>query len=201
MRRARLVMVMTLACCVAYAGGLMASPAQQKVPHDAAYRAAREHLADLLASEEVTKVEVASSSFDEAMQLIYTTVDTYLGRAVGSLGVKDAEEYGVEIIRGLEDHDVHYADQDGLELVGEQRVLISNEDQARQLGELLARVADLIHEGHGGRGVNIRSAARKIFEGMLPTRGTGESLATQYLVRLRLMTDAEKRALVKYATE
>ena len=195
------MMLIVLMSCMAFVGGPVAATAQQKVPHDAAYRAAKEHLADLLASEEVTKVEVASSSFDEAMQLIYATVDTYLSRAVGSLGAETAEEYGVEIIRGLEDHDVRYADQDGLELVGEQRVLISNEKQARELGELLARVADLIREGHGGRGVNIRSAARKIFEGMLPTRGTGESLATQYLVRLRLMTDAERQALVKYATE
>ncbi len=195
------MMLIALASCIGLVGDLVAAPAQQEVPHDAAYKAAREHLADLLASEEITKVEVASSSFDDAMQLIYATVDTYLGRAVASLGVKAAEEYGVEVIRGLEDHDVHYADQDGLQLVGEQRVLISNEEQARQLGELLARVADLIHEGHGGRGVNIRSAARKIFGAMLPTMGTGQSLATQYLNHLRLMTEAEKKALIKYATE
>ena len=111
------------------------------------------------------------------------------------------EEYGVEILRGLNDHTIRYADEDGYQLVGDRRLLISNEEQAKELGELLARVAEMIHSYHAGRGVNIRSAAKRIFEAMLPVQGTGQSLVTQYLVHLRVMTPEEQRALMKYALE
>jgi len=172
------------------------------VPRDAAYRQAREQLADLLASEDFGKVEVAAASFDRAMALIYTAVEGYLDRAVPALGgVDTAREYGVEVLRGLDDHRIHYADEDGYDLAGERRLLIANEEDAAALGELLARVAGLIHDAHAGRGVDIRSAARRIFEGMLPVQGTGQSLVSQYLVRLRTLTAADRRELMRYALE
>ena len=202
MKRNRSVVRLMLVAAILCPVGKMAAAEGPSVPHDAAYQQAKEQLADLVASEEFTKVEVAASSFDRAMEWIYTAVETYLDEAVPKLGSVDtAREYGVEILRGLNDHTIHYADEDGYQLVGERRLLISNEEEAKQLGELVARVAVMIHAAHAGRGVNIRSAARRIFEAMLPVQGTGQSLVTQYLVHLRSMTREERRALMKYALE
>ncbi len=188
------VAVLSAVPCMAAAG--------QAVPHDAAFVQAREQLVDLVASEDFTKVEVAASSFDRAMEWIYAAVETYLDAAIPELGsVESAREYGVEILRGLNDHTIRYADEEGYQLVGDRRLLISNEEEAKELGELLARVAEMIHSYHAGRGVNIRSAAKRIFEAMLPVQGTGQSLVTQYLVHLRVMTPEEQRALMKYALE
>ncbi len=202
MRRDRSSVGVMLLAVVVAAVPWMAAAGQASVPHDAAFAKAREQLADLLASEEFTKVEVAASSFDRAMEWIYAAVETYLDAAVPELGSVDtAREYGVEILRGLNDHTIRYADEDGYQLAGDRRLLVSNEEEARQLGELLARVAELIHAHHAGHGINIRSTARKIFEAMLPVQGTGQSLVTQYLVHLRTMTREERRALMKYALE
>ncbi len=204
MKVMRTVLMFALAgapCAVAF-GQVTAPSPDPAVAHDAAYRQAREQLADLLASEEFDKVEVAAASFDRAMDLIYTAVDAYLERAVPELGgIGAAREYGVEVLRGLDDHRIHYADEDGYDLAGERRLLISNEQEAAELGELLARVAGLIHDAHAGRGVEIRTAARRIFEGMLPVQGTGQPLVSQYLVRLRTLTRSDRRELMRYAVE
>lgn len=179
-----------------------ASVDEPKVPHTSAYNAAREQLTDLIASEEFTKVEVAAASFNRALDMIYTVVETYLDTAVPELGdVQTAKEYGVEILRGLNEHKIRYAGDGGFTLLGDQHLLVSNETEAQELGQLLGMVAVMIHDARVGRGVNIQSAARRIFEGMLPTQDAGQSLVTQYIARLQTMTSAEKRELMEYAVE
>jgi len=193
------VVAVVLAAGVAWA---QATGPETAVPRDDAYRQAREQLADLLASEDFDKVEVAASSFDRAMELIYRAVETYLDRAVPALGsIETAREYGVEVLGGLQDHTIHYADDDGYDLAGERRLLISSESDAADLGELLARTAIMIHAAHPGHGVEIRTAARRIFDGMLPVQGTGQPLVSQYLVRLRTLTRSGQRELMRYALE
>ncbi|HHQ49101.1 MAG TPA: hypothetical protein ENK19_09515 [Acidobacteria bacterium] len=195
-----MVVVMVVVIMTALPG--VAGAATDEVPHDAAYRRAREQMADLLASEKFDKVEIATASFDKAMALIYTAVDGYLARAIPALGgVETARKFGVAILEGLNDHTIHYADEGGYDLVGNRRLLISNQEDAEDLGELLAEVATLIRSAHGGVGVDVRRAARKIFEGMLPVAGTGQPLVRQYLTRLRTMSKAERRALLEYALE
>lgn len=202
MKRSGSVVSTIITVAVLLAAQWTAAAGQSAVPHDAAFEQAKEQLADLVASEDFTKVEVAAASFDRAMDWVYMAAETYLETAIPKLGsVESAREYGVEILRGLNDHAIRYADEDGYQLVGERRLLISNEEEAKELGELLARVAVMIHSHHAGRGVNIRSAAKRIFEAMLPVQGTGQSLVTQYLVHLRMMTPEEQRALMKYALE
>lgn len=172
------------------------------VPRDAAYTKTREQLADVMASEKFDKVEFAASSYDRAMDLIYRAVETYLDRAIPALGgVETAREYGVEVLGGLEDHTIHYSNDDGYDLVGDRRLLISSETDATALGEVLARVAILIHDGHPGHGVEIRTAARKIFDGMLPVEGNGQPLVSQYLVRLRTLTKHDRAEMMRYALE
>jgi hypothetical protein len=171
------------------------------VPHDAA-RQAREQMADLMASEDFTKVEFAAASFDDAMKLIYTAADTYLDRAVPALdGVETARKLGVKVLQGLNDHTIRYADENGYDLAGKRRLLISTQEDAEELGELLARVAIMIHSVHGGVGIDVRRAARRIFEGMLPVHGSGQPLVKQYLVRLRMLSKADRKALLEYAVE
>ncbi|GEM_PF-3461703 len=160
--------------------------------------AVRERLADILAGEDYDRVEFAVSTFDQAMEWIYLAVDTYLDSAIPKLGGPGpAGEYGAEILGGLEDHKVRWADDNGLDLVGERTLLVSSPEEARQLGELLLRTALLIREAGVGHGVAIRSAARKVFETMLPVEGTGQSLVTQYVVRLRMMTESDRKALLE----
>lgn len=176
--------------------------ASQDSNHDAAYRQAREQMADMLASEDFNKVDFAASSFDRAMELIYTAVDTYLDRAVPALGgVETARKFGIHILQGLNDHKIHWADEDGYDLAGKRYLLVSDEADAGNLGELLARVAILIHSANGGVGVDIRRAAKKIFEGMLPVEGSGQPLVTQYLVRLRSLSGSDRKALLDFALE
>jgi len=180
----------------------VAQAAAVGVPHDAAYLRAREQMADMLASEDFEKVEIAAASFDDAMGLIYTAVDGYLEQAIPALGdVDTARKYGVAILQGLNDHKIHYADENGYDIVGKRFVLVSTGEDAKNLGELLARVAILIHGAHGGVGVDLRRAARKIFEGMLPVEGSGEPLVTQYLVRLRSLSKSGRKQLLEYAVE
>jgi hypothetical protein len=134
----------------------------QKVPRDAAYLGAREQMADLLASEEFEKVDVSAASFDRAMDFIYMAVETYLDQAVPGLGdVESAREFGVDVLVGLNDHKIRFAGDDGVSLSGKRRLLISGEQDAKDLGELLARVAMLIDGGHGRPGINARLAAQR----------------------------------------
>ncbi len=190
MRRAGLVAVLavTVGLAVPAAAG-----------EDAARAAVRERLADMLAGENLDKVEFRALDFDQAMRWIYLAVDTYLDRAAARLGGDEAAgEYGAEILAGLEDHTVRYADEQGLEVVGEQVLRVESDEQARQLGELLYRVAELLREAHVGRGVALRSAARKVFETMAPVAGNRQSLVTQYVVRMRSLTPEERRDMVRW---
>jgi len=174
--------------------------ASEEAPNDAAYLRAREQMADLLASEEFERVDISAVSFDRAMALIYMAVDNYLDQAVPGLGdVESAREFGVDVLIGLNDHKIRYAGDDGVSLVGKRRLLISGEQDAKDLGEVLARVAMLIDGGHGRPGINARLAAQRIFEGMVPVQGTGQSLVSQYVVTLRMLTKADSKALVDFA--
>jgi len=103
----------------------------QKVPRDAAYLGAREQMADLLASEEFDKVDVSAASFDRAMDFIYLAVETYLDQAISGFGdVQTAREFGVDVLQGLNDHNIRYAGDSGYALAGKRRVLISGEEDA-----------------------------------------------------------------------
>ncbi len=193
-------LTMMVAIAVAAAGVLEAE--SQAVPHDDAYRQAKEQMADLLASEEFEKVDVSAASFDRAMDFIYMAVETYLDQAVPGLGdVETAREFGVDVLQGLNDHKIRYAGDSGYALAGKRRVLISGEEDAKDLGELLAQVAMMIHGGRKRVSIDTRSAARKIFEGMLPVEGTGQPLVTQYVVRLRMMSEGDRKRILEYAIE
>jgi len=191
------LMVLTMVVVV----GVVEAESQEVTP-DAAYRQAREQMADLLASEEFDKVDVSAASFDRAMDFIYLAVETYLDKAIPGLGdVETAREFGVDVLRGLNDHKIRYAGDSGYALAGKRRVLISGEEDAKDLGELLARVATMIHGGRKRVSIDTRSAARKIFEGMLPVEGTGQPLVTQYVVRLRMMSEGDRKRILEYAIE
>ena len=170
------------------------------VPRDAAFLQARERLADMLASEDFEKVDVSAASFDRAMDLIYTAVDAYLDGSVPLLGdAETAGEFGSDVLQGLNDHTMYYADENGYDIVGRRRLLISSEKDARDLGEVLAMVVRLLDGAHVRPGATARSAARKIFEGMLPVEGTSQTIVNQYLVRLRMLSKADRKELLEYA--
>ena len=189
-----------MAFVVAVTGILEAGP--QEATDDAAYQQAREQMADLLASEEFEKVDVAASSYDRAMTMIYIAVDTYLDQVVPTIDdVELVREFGIDVLKGLNEHRIHYAGDDGYNLAGKRRLLISNDTDAEDLGEVLARVTLLIHGGHGKPGFQAQRAADRIFEGMLPVEGTGQPLVKQYLVRLRMLSKADQKQLVKSALE
>jgi len=180
----------------------MAGAVLPDVSHDAAYTRAREQMADVLASEKFEKVEVAAASFDRAMVLIYTAVERYLDEAIPALGnVDTARTYGVAVLRGLNDARIRWAGEDGYNLAGKRRLLVSNEDDATTLGDVLARVAILIHDGRPDPGADLRRAARKIFESLLPVEGTGQPIVDQYLVQLRMMSKADRKRLLEFALE
>lgn len=196
-RRVAVGMVLAMICGLAAAQSPQAAGAA--APHDAAYLKAREQIVDLLASESVEKIEFVAVTYDEAMKLIYAAADSYLEGAIKPLdGVEPAREYGVEVLRGLEDHKVRYKNEDGIDLVGKRVLSIKTADEAGQLGELVRRVAEIVHEATPGRGVSIRRAAEKVFETLLPSAGTGQSLVTQYVVRLRTMTSSDREQLIEY---
>jgi len=172
------------------------------VPRDDAYNQAREQLADLLASEDIEKIDISAATYDRAMNLIYMAVETYLDRSIPELGdARTALDLGKNVLKGLNEHKVHYKGDNGYDLVGDRNILIAQEDDARDLGELLARVAGMIHEAHGLPGLQAERAARRIFEGMLPVEGTGQSLVEQYLVSIRMLSKADRKMLLKYALE
>ena len=198
--RKRLVGLMVLAIGVAATGVVFAGA--QGETHDDAYRQAKEQMADLLASEEFEKVDVAASSYDRAMTMIYIAVDTYLDQVVPTIDdVELVREFGIDVLKGLNEHRIHYAGDDGYTLAGKRRLLISNDTDAEDWGEVLARVTLLIHGGHGKPGFQAQRAADRIFEGMLPVEGTGQPLVKQYLVRLRMLSKADQKQLVKSALE
>lgn len=192
------VVVMVFLIVVATTG-VMANDAQE-VPHDAAYEQAREQMADLLASEDFERVDISAASFERAMDLIYIAVDKYLELAIPALGdAEAAREFGVDVLQGLNEHKIHYAGDDGYNLVGDRRLLISGEQDALDLGDVVARVAILIEGAHGMPGINVRPAARKIFGGMMPAEGTGQAMITQYLVKLRMLSKADTKLLLDFA--
>jgi hypothetical protein len=200
MMRIRLVGLMVLVIVVAGMGIVGAE--SQEVPRDEAYLKAREQMADLLASEEFEKVEIAAASFDRAMVRIYEAVETYLDQVIPALGdVEITREFGVDVLQGLNEHRIRYSGEDGYDLAGKRRILIANDKDAHDLGELLAEVALLIHSGHGSPGIDVRMAARRIFEGMLPVDGTQQPLVSQYLVRLKMLSKSDRKELLKYALE
>lgn len=179
--------------------GVMATDSQE-VPHDAAYEQAKEQMADLLASEEFERVDISAASFDRAMEFIYIAVEEYLDLAISELEDVDyTREFGIDVLIGLNDHKIRYAGDDGVSLAGKRRILISSEQDAKDLGELLARVALLIDGGRGRPGIDARLAAERIFTGMVPVQGTDQSLVSQYVVTLRMLTKPDTKALVEFA--
>lgn len=199
MRMSRVVLVVFLVLVATT--GVMAEDSQE-VPRDEAYENAKEQMADILASEDFEKVDVSAASFDRAMDLIYLSAGKYLDYAIPVLGdTETAREFGVEVLQGLNEHKIRYAGDDGYSLVGKRRLLISGEQDALDLGEVVARVAILINDGHGRPGINVRPAARKIFEGMVPAQGTGQPIVSQYLVKLRMLTKADTKLLLEFALD
>lgn len=179
--------------------GVMATDSQE-VPHDEAYEKAKEQFADILASEDFEKVDVSAASFNRAMDLIYIAAEKYLDMAIPGLGdAETAREFGVDVLQGLNEHKIHYAGDDGANLVGSRRLLIATEQDALDLGEVVARVAILINSRHAKPGINVSPAARRIFGGMLPVEGTGQSMITQYLVKLKMLSKSDTKLLLDFA--
>jgi len=179
-----------------------ARPTTSKVAHDASYEKVREQLLDVLAAEEYDKVDVRAATFGTAMALLRLGLDTYLEGAIKQLGsVERAGEYGGAILQGLEDAKVRYDDYGGTDLVGGQSLVVHNEAEARDLGAMMLGVSGLLAEARAGHGASLRSAARRVFEGLKVIPGTGQSLVTQYADRLSSLSRSDRDEMIRWIHE
>lgn len=202
MMKGKIMARIHVACLVSFMMLVAMAGTADSVDRDPGYDKVREQMADLLASDQLDKVDFSAQTYDLAMAWIYRAVDTYLeGSAEALGGIEDAGEFGFEVLQGLNKHKVRYMDDDGYDLVGDRDLVVSNEQDAVEMGELIGIVAVMIHDAHAGRGVGIQIAAKRIFEGLFATPGTGQSVIGQYLVQLQDLSETEKRALIEYALE
>lgn len=166
---------------------------------DPAWKAARERLADTLASESVEQVEIKATTFDEAMSLIYRVTDTYLdGAGARFSDPATAAEYGVRVVEGLDKHKVTPTVKS---LVGGEHLVVVTQDDARALGQLLLETATIIRRIDQGGTVrlSIRDTAARIFGSFLYDSEVGIPLVQQYLEQARELAGKPLDDLVRYA--
>ncbi len=165
---------------------------------DPGWKAARERLADTLASESVEQVEIEATTFDEAMNLIYRVTDTYLAGAESRFSdPATAAEYGVRIVEGLDKHTVTPTVKT---LVGGEHLVVASEDDAQALGQLLFETATIIRRIDEGGTVHlsVRDTAARIFNGFLYDSEIGIPLVHQYLAQAQELAGKPLGDLVRY---
>jgi hypothetical protein len=161
---------------------------------DAEITRARDTLADLLASEQIERIDFEAETYDQAMDHIHAAVDTILElNLADSRDIPVLVENASEVIGALNSHKPR-----GLMMTfgkDVDRLPVRSPGEARMLGELVGKTVLLIRERFGEQGVSYGDEATKLFRSAVLDVEEG-SFLVQYLEAIRHIADqpAGKRA-------
>lgn len=174
-----------------------AQPAPPKPDGTGVRAAARQEITDLLASPAVERIDIRATSLNAANSLIERVADTYLDLATAPLGgVKAAGEYGVAVINGLNDHRVKGV----IRILGSATLVVATEQDARDLGTLLALAATSLHrasEGYQGR-ILLRDSAKNLFDAVIADSEGNTPLLKQYLTQVKELSTSSPARLSRF---
>jgi len=145
--------------------------------------ASREILIDLLASDEISRIDFVSTSFDVAIGHIETSVDTMIQYTeVEDFKPEDRARALADVIRALDDFK---ARRDGYNF-GDLTLVILDEADAVQLGELIGLTTMMILEDTASRSM-VDISAKALFRGVTLDSEEGISPVEQLLDHVKIV--------------
>jgi hypothetical protein len=155
--------------------------------HDAELKRAQDTLADLLASEQIDRIDFEAETYHQAMAHIQVVVDTILARNTeGSQEITVFADQAGQVIKALDSHKPR-----GLILtIGKDvdRIPVLDPGEARMLGELVGKTVSLIREQYGKHQVSYYEMSARLFRSVILDVEEGPFLA-QYLDGIQLIAD------------
>jgi hypothetical protein len=156
---------------------------------DASVSAAREQLADLMASDRLDRVDFRAETFDQAMDLVYRAVDTALERCRQDLrDPSDAARVAGDVLEAFNGHTSR-----GLAttLMDSKEFPIANLDDATALGDMVGMATVLVREfaGPDASPERIQKAATNLFTSVAIEPDGGLSYLRQYLEHVQHVAD------------
>jgi hypothetical protein len=160
-------------------------------------KAARDALADLLASDAIERLDFVATSMDQAMRRVDMVAEPFFADAYARLGdVEAAKQQCTAVIQGFNDHTIR------LSSVGRMTgaIEITSDADARLAGELFTAVARLVErlEPKIGEKVPPRRLARKIFSQTTIYETSAASPIAQYLETVAGLAERSDEQLLRY---
>ena len=145
--------------------------------------ASREPLIDLLASDAISRIDFVATSFDVAITHIETSVETIISTTAAEDSTPEEKVQALaDVIRALDDFK---ARRDGYNF-GDLTLVILDESDAIQLGELIGLTTVMILEDKASRGMaNI--SAKALFRGVTLDSEEGISPIEQLLGHVKIV--------------
>lgn len=155
----------------------------------ASVAAAREQLADLMASDQLDRVDFQAETFDQAMDLVYRAVDTVLERCRQDL--RDPAETARVAGDVLEAFNGHTPRGLATTLMDSKEFPITNLDDATVLGDLVGIATVLVREfvGPDASPERLQQAATNLFTSVVIEPDGGISYLRQYLEHVQHVAD------------
>lgn len=194
-----LVIVFTLLGVAALAAAEQpATPSTYDPENDPACAHAREQVADLLASDAIERIDVVAMTFDDAMELIYTTVDGILARAMDRFeDPVGAAAFASDVVEAFDSHEPRGLSMTFLE---DAEIEITDSDKAESLGALLGAATVLVrqHVGADASPERVRAAATGLFRSVVLEPDGGMSYLDQYLTHVETVAAMSPSNRVKF---
>ncbi len=154
----------------------------------------REPLIDLLASESIERIDFVSTSFDGAIGNIELAVDTMLETTKSAPSPpKETVRALAEVIRAL---DGFKARRDGYNF-GSLKLVVLDQGDARQLGELVGLTAVMILEDPASRAA-VQPSAKTLFRGLTLDSEEGISPLEQLLDHVKKVNEMPRSERGKF---
>ncbi len=162
---------------------------------------ARAQLVDLLASEEIDRLDFRAPTYDDAIALIRTTADEALDRTREGFATPERAALFLDTVtRALDDHEPRGLSMTFLEKL---TIPVTDADSAALLGEVLATAAVIIRDHLGGEApmASVSSTADALFRTPALDAEEGLTYLQQYhdeLMRIASLPPADR---VRYLEE
>ncbi len=153
-----------------------------------------ERLADVLALDEVATFDFQATNWDDARRLLRLAAETAYREVADVWPDRElAWPYLEQVARGIGETTLREEDHT---LIGDRKIVVADEDAARQAGEVIALVARVVHrlELRYGK-VPVRETARAIVGHVVLDQGSGQPIVVQVLWQLKELAAKDVRKI------
>lgn len=154
-------------------------------------------LIDLLFSDEIDRIDIRATTFDQATVLVQTATGRILDICMPLLGDPDTvAEKGSAVIEAL-----NASAARGLTMTfskEKQDLVVESLDDANWLGEIVGETISIIHDQYGTEGISYRDKAANLFHKVRLNPEDSESLLLRHLETVQFVKQSPSSEQRKY---